>query len=370
MLFDSSGASANPYRYRGEQYDSDLDAYYLRARYYQPGTGRFLTTDPVEGMIGDSLSTHRYLYGYDNPVNNIDPSGEMNVQEVMLTAGLISATSSFGVATLSMAYENVGDSVAYVLPDAGIIGASLFGTVRALWVLSWLLDFCPIPGFALADIEGGYGVGVDMLFSISSGQYGFYVFHGWQAGMSLAPKIQSPLAGSATIHHGWVWNLWNTDNYTGPFASVNVGLGPYGGVSLFKDANRFTFDHGPFGMSFSALNVTWPKSNAFSLSIGKAQYPERIGGVQTYHYTNEESGMLGVALNFMAAETAMFGLAALTENAVGLITSMASVSWPTTIAMTKGIWNERRGWDVDVRRIKGRPNDFSSGPKRWIFFGG
>jgi hypothetical protein len=80
--------------------------------------------------------------------------------------------------------------------------------------------------------------------------------------------------------------------------------------------------------------------------------------------------MLGVALNFMGAETAMFGLAALTENAVGLISSLASVSWPTTIAMTKGIWNERRGWDVDIRRIKGRPDDFSSGPKRWIFFGG
>ncbi len=33
MLTGNSGASANPYRYRGEQFDSDLDAYYLRARY-------------------------------------------------------------------------------------------------------------------------------------------------------------------------------------------------------------------------------------------------------------------------------------------------------------------------------------------------
>ena len=32
--------------YRGEQYDSDLGLYYLRARYYNPVTGRFLSRDP------------------------------------------------------------------------------------------------------------------------------------------------------------------------------------------------------------------------------------------------------------------------------------------------------------------------------------
>ncbi len=35
---------ANPYLYRGEQFDADLSAYYLRARYYQAATGRFLAT--------------------------------------------------------------------------------------------------------------------------------------------------------------------------------------------------------------------------------------------------------------------------------------------------------------------------------------
>jgi RHS repeat-associated protein len=33
------------YRYRGEQYDPDLNLYYLRARYFNPLTGRFLTRD-------------------------------------------------------------------------------------------------------------------------------------------------------------------------------------------------------------------------------------------------------------------------------------------------------------------------------------
>jgi RHS repeat-associated protein len=38
----------SPSFYRGEQYDSDLGLYYLRARYYNPNTGRFMSRDPNE----------------------------------------------------------------------------------------------------------------------------------------------------------------------------------------------------------------------------------------------------------------------------------------------------------------------------------
>ena len=47
--FTKSGTTPNNYLYRGEQYDSDLGLYYLRARYYNPATGRFLSRDPLEG---------------------------------------------------------------------------------------------------------------------------------------------------------------------------------------------------------------------------------------------------------------------------------------------------------------------------------
>ena len=53
---------------RERDYESDL--YYYRNRYYNPSTGRFLTTDPVEH---DFENTYRYV---DNdPVNFVDPSG-------------------------------------------------------------------------------------------------------------------------------------------------------------------------------------------------------------------------------------------------------------------------------------------------------
>jgi RHS repeat-associated protein len=75
QIAQSGSATPNNYRYTGEQWDQDLGMYYLRARYYQPQTGRFWTMDTFEGNSQDPLSLHKYLYAADNPVNNTDPSG-------------------------------------------------------------------------------------------------------------------------------------------------------------------------------------------------------------------------------------------------------------------------------------------------------
>lgn len=75
------GSTVNNYRFAGEQWDSDLNLYYLRARYYHPHTGRFWTSDTFEGSQNDPLSLHKYLYAHADPVNNVDPTG-------MFTEGL------------------------------------------------------------------------------------------------------------------------------------------------------------------------------------------------------------------------------------------------------------------------------------------
>ena len=74
-----TGATPNNYLYRGEQYDSDLGLYYLRARYYNPATGRFLSVDPLadEGQ-------RRYEYAAANPVDGMDPNGSEALIEYAL----------------------------------------------------------------------------------------------------------------------------------------------------------------------------------------------------------------------------------------------------------------------------------------------
>src|SRR5208283_3745603 len=62
--------------------------YYMRARYYDPQVGRFVSEDPI-GFAGGDVNlmayvdtvgkplneTNLYLYTGDNPINRIDPSG-------------------------------------------------------------------------------------------------------------------------------------------------------------------------------------------------------------------------------------------------------------------------------------------------------
>ena len=76
---NSTGTTPNNYLYRGEQYDSDLAMYYLRARYYNPLTGRFLSVDSEAGQ-----GQRRYEYAGADPVNGLDPSGNEAIIEFAL----------------------------------------------------------------------------------------------------------------------------------------------------------------------------------------------------------------------------------------------------------------------------------------------
>jgi RHS repeat-associated protein len=80
-LLNSTGTTPNSYLYRGEQYDPNLGLYYLRARYMNPVTGRFMSRDPNAGRLKDPKSLHKYLYASGDPVNRIDPRGREDLEE-------------------------------------------------------------------------------------------------------------------------------------------------------------------------------------------------------------------------------------------------------------------------------------------------
>ncbi|MFZ0808006.1 MAG: RHS repeat-associated core domain-containing protein [Candidatus Sulfotelmatobacter sp.] len=81
MSIATSGSTSNPYRYSGERFDSALNLYHLRARYYNMLTGRFETMDPYAGKVTDPRTLHRYVYSANNPVNLVDPTGRDAVAE-------------------------------------------------------------------------------------------------------------------------------------------------------------------------------------------------------------------------------------------------------------------------------------------------
>jgi RHS repeat-associated protein len=114
--FTLSGTTPNNYLYRGEQYDTDLWLYYLRARYYNPQTGRFLSRDPEDGVPSDPKTLHKYLYAGGDPVNRVDPSGR-DMYEYGLMLGRFVVQVGPALAALTSGAVAIADDMSEVVPE-------------------------------------------------------------------------------------------------------------------------------------------------------------------------------------------------------------------------------------------------------------
>jgi RHS repeat-associated protein len=73
----TSGTSQTAYGFTGEQYGDATQLLYLRARYYNPAEGRFVSKDPSR------QENNLYNYAKANPVNRVDPSGLYSKEAVL-----------------------------------------------------------------------------------------------------------------------------------------------------------------------------------------------------------------------------------------------------------------------------------------------
>ena len=151
----------NPFRYCGEYYDKETGTYYLRARYYSPGTGRFTQEDthwnPANRLYGDEpqkinertdklgLKTYAYapditavmqsgnLYAYctGNPVMYGDPDGK---SMVLASAGLASFLSA-AYAGISAAMASIGAAIASSWTIIGAIAGAIVGVAALGYVI-------------------------------------------------------------------------------------------------------------------------------------------------------------------------------------------------------------------------------------------
>jgi RHS repeat-associated protein len=65
----------NPYRFTGEAQDASTGLLYLRTRYYDPVTGRFISPDRYFSYPRLPLSLNKFVYVRNNPVRYIDRTG-------------------------------------------------------------------------------------------------------------------------------------------------------------------------------------------------------------------------------------------------------------------------------------------------------
>lgn len=88
----------NHFTFAGENYEKETKLIYLRNRYYDPETGRFLSPDPRLGKKLNPQSFNPYTYVENNPLNFIDPLGLKSAQFCAYPPGTITENtkSAFG----------------------------------------------------------------------------------------------------------------------------------------------------------------------------------------------------------------------------------------------------------------------------------
>jgi RHS repeat-associated protein len=68
------------YGYTGEMQDRYIKLLFLRARYYNPASGQFITRDPWSGDSNRPQTFNEWGYGFGNPIKFIDPSGQCGAE--------------------------------------------------------------------------------------------------------------------------------------------------------------------------------------------------------------------------------------------------------------------------------------------------
>jgi len=85
-VLNSAGGGATPYGFTGERTDP-AGLVYLRARYYAPGLGRFISRDVWEGDPRQPLSYNPWIYVLSNPATMRDPTGRQPISDLARISG-------------------------------------------------------------------------------------------------------------------------------------------------------------------------------------------------------------------------------------------------------------------------------------------
>jgi len=212
--------------YSGEQYDSSLSQYYLRARYYDQSNGRFTSVDPFAGNTNDPQSLHKYTYCHNDPVNSVDPSGKFSLVEVLIRAAI-------SALLMRLIAPNVGRILKGLIPD---------------WVLECIDTAIPRAVMLGLGIWGNGGLGE------------------WSLGLGAAfgaftEVLYAPGTGGVALYTGWGGAVgWQGSKGAGVSGSL------YGG--LVYGAKRSTdYENLSFGVSIPVSVLPKPLRTKIHLDV-------------------------------------------------------------------------------------------------------
>ena len=209
---DANGiATKNPIRYRGYYFDEETGFYYLKTRYYDPETGRFITIDDVSYLAPDTINgLNLYAYCGNNPINYYDPDGHWAMPNWLkwviggvVIIGLGIATIATGGAAAGVAGFIVAGAFKGAVIGAvsgALVSGAISGIISAVAGNGFWSGFADgaADGFVLGAIIGG------ITGAISSSVQVANAAKMWQAGTS--PRTSTPFK---TMRHHYKTHVIN-----------------------------------------------------------------------------------------------------------------------------------------------------------------
>jgi RHS repeat-associated protein len=134
--------SGDRFKFTAREWDSEIGLYFVRARYFDPTTGRWIIEDPLKFKAGD---VNLYRYVGNHPLTGTDPSGEdLAAAGCGFLAGGIAGAASGAAAGFTIAgVYGAGAALGFALGPPGwtllgVVGMSmLVGAVLTSVIGAW-----------------------------------------------------------------------------------------------------------------------------------------------------------------------------------------------------------------------------------------
>jgi RHS repeat-associated protein len=203
LPYGNSPQAGDPFGFTGRIHQTNSGLIYYRARFYDPGVGRFITRDRFKINHREPRRYNSYAYALNNPVNVIDPTGHEDECPYGAWTGFTAGGEAHlvlgaAVTSISVCCDARLSLCCGFLSVAGSAGVEASASLGAQ-----VIQFFNCPD---SDAIAGWGGGISGEIAVGGG-----VNAGASVGVSgcvaLSGGVGVGVGGGISIDFGYTWTL-------------------------------------------------------------------------------------------------------------------------------------------------------------------